>query len=370
MKYVVISVALSAGATAFAVQGTASDPMTVRNGTIIGDLGAKLDGHMTAIAKDGFAGVVLVATDGHVVLANGYGLADRGKSIPYTTDTVFDVGSITKQFTGAATLKLEMEGKLATTDAINKHFKDVPEDKKDITLHHLLTHTAGFVDSLGDDYEAVSRDDFIQLALRSKLQAPPGKRYRYSNVGYSLLGTIIETVTGKRYETYLHDRLFKPAGLLRTGYLIPMWKPGELARGYHKDKDWGTPRDHLWASDGPHWHLRANGGVLSTVGDLYRWHVALEGGSVLSDAAKKKYFAPHVAEGPLTKSYYGYGWSIATTPRATQLITHNGGNGVFFADFRRYVDEKTVLIIASNVAEKSAESVSQALARMIFPRAP
>lgn len=184
----------------------------------------------------------------------------------------------------------------------------MPEDKKEITLHHLLTHTAGFKDSLGGDYDKIDRDAFVKLALASKLRFKPGKSYSYSNVGYSLLGAVIEQVTGLSYEVYLHDSLFKPAGMTKTGYVLPKWGKGELARGYQKDQDWGTPLDRAWAEDGPHWHLRANGGLLSTVGDLYRWSVTLQGEDVLSKEAKQQQLAPHVSEGLLGGgNHYGYG---------------------------------------------------------------
>jgi gamma-glutamyltranspeptidase/glutathione hydrolase len=108
------------------------------------------------------------------------------------------------------------------------------------------------------------------------------------------------------------------------------WMPNELAHGYLRDgKDWGTMRDKPWDSDGPYWHLRANGGILSTAGDMYRWHLALLGETVLPKSAKDKYFKPHIPERPVGVSHYGYGWVIDQTPRGTTVITHNGSNGIF-----------------------------------------
>lgn len=132
----------------------------------------------------------------------------------------------------------------------------------------------------------------MNLTFESKLLAPAGQAYEYSNVGYSLLGAIVEIVTGASYERYLHDHLFEPAAMRKTGYVIPQWGADELARGYRGDEPWGTPRDHPWAEDGPFWHLRANGGILSTASDMYRWHVALLGEKVLSRKAKVKLFEP------------------------------------------------------------------------------
>jgi CubicO group peptidase (beta-lactamase class C family) len=337
----------------------------VVNGTVESELATKIDRRFAELADKNFSGVVLVAQKGKVILAKGYGFADRARKVPYTTDTVFDIGSITKPFTGAAILKLEMENQLKVTDPISKFFKDTPEDKRDITIRHLLTHTAGFKDSLGNDYDKIGREEFVKLALASKLRSKPGSSYSYSNVGYSLLGAIIEQVTGSSYEKYLHEHLFKPARMMKTGYVLPKWGKDELAHGYQKEKDWGTPRDHAWADDGPYWHLRANGGLLSTVGDLYRWSLALQGEEVLSNEAKAKQFFPHVSEGFLSGgSHYGYGWSIGKTKHGTKVWEHNGSNGIFFADFRIYPEDQIVLILATNSTGLWYMSELSNLARM------
>lgn len=330
-------------------------------------LGVELDGQMRRLAEKGFSGILFVARGGRVVLKKGYGTADREAAAPYTAETVFDVGSITKQFTGAAVLKLEMQGKLSTADSLSKYLKGVPADKAGITLHHLLTHTAGLVPALGRDYDGLSRDEMVKKAMASKLLAAPGVRHEYSNVGYSLLAAVVELASGQSYERYLRENLFAPAGMTETGYLIPKWKREKLAVGYGKDGGrWGTPLDHPWDKDGPYWNLRGNGGILSTVGDLYNWHLALEGEKVLSKEAKAKYFAPHVREEPGGVSFYGYGWVVQKTPRGTSLIWHNGGNPFFFADFRRYTDENVVLIVATNSGAQLWENSSVPIFRAIF----
>ncbi|MBC7187327.1 MAG: serine hydrolase, partial [Calditrichaeota bacterium] len=154
-----------------------------------------------------------------------------------------------------------------------------------------------------------------------------------------------------------------------TGYVLPSWKEGQLAHGYRGARDWGTLRGHPWASDGPYWHLRANGGILSTVTDLYKWHLALEGGRILPDSLRALLSHPFVREGPDADSFYGYGWSISTTPRGTRLVGHNGGNGIFSADFLRFLDEGVVIICLANVAGKPAWQVSQTVARILFGEA-
>ncbi|MBD3412901.1 MAG: serine hydrolase [Candidatus Aminicenantes bacterium] len=330
------------------------------------NLTAKLEEYMLYAEKAGFSGSVLVAKDSEILMAQGYGWADKENKIPFTASTVSSIGSVTKQFTGAGILKLQMMGKIRHQDPITKYFKDVPEDKKDITLHHLLTHTAGFPGAIGPDFDPVSRDEFIEMAMQTDLKRKPGTLYEYSNVGYSLLGIIIELVSGKPYEQFLFEHLFFPAGMTQTGYLIPDWDKNKLAHGYRGDRDWGTLLDHPWLDSGPGWHLRANGGILSTVQDMYKWHKALEGTEVLGEKEKHLFYHPHVREGEDADSFYGYGWALFTTPRDTKLIAHNGGNPYFSADFLRYVDEDVVILVLANTNSYRAWKVSEALARVVF----
>jgi CubicO group peptidase (beta-lactamase class C family) len=328
-------------------------------------LGAALDAYLERTVPFGFSGVFLVARGGEVILEGGYGLADREAGTPVTPETVFDIGSITKQFTAAAILKLEDEGRLSTDDPIGRWLPDVPADRAGITIHHLLTHSSGLTGDLGGDYQVMPRDTLVRRALASELEAAPGERYDYSNLGYSLLGAIVEVASGLPYERFLHDRLLRPAGLEQTGYMIPAWTPQRLAVGYRGGQRWGTPLDHAWADDGPWWNLRANGGILSTVGDLHRWHLALEDDRLLSAGARRKMTEPHVSEG-FGDSHHGYGWAVSTTPRGTRLVAHNGGNGYFFADFLRYLDEDVVVLLATNRADGPASTISRRVIDAVF----
>lgn len=307
---------------------------------------------MQQLTEQGFSGTILVAKKGKVILANGYGLADREENISNSPQTVFTFGSITKQFTGAAILKLEMQGKLKTIDKITKFFNNVPKDKKDITLHHLLTHTAGFKSDYADDFDPVGREEYMEKMFSARNRTDPGERHRYSNAGYSMLGAIVEKVSGQSYDQYLRDNLFIPVGMNDTGYLLPDWDKSRLAQGYTADGKWGTLLDKNWDTDGPYWNLRANGGIMSTVLDMYKWHLALLDDTVLNKKARRKLFKRHVAEDDSGNWHYGYGWAIATTERDTTLITHNGGNGIFFADFRRYIDEDIVFIYTCNYVDE------------------
>jgi len=315
------------------------------------------------VAAD-FHGNVLVTKGGAVVLRKGYGMADRENGVSYDADTVFSVGSITKQFTAAAILKLEMQGKLHVEDAIGKYLPGVPEDKRAITLHQLLTHTSGLESDFAKDYDPVSRDEYVKRILASKLRTKPGASFYYANSGYSLLGAIVELASGAPYETYLRDNLFLPAGMRETGYKLPHWPPAKIAVGYHDGKRWGRITEKPWAADGPYWALRANGAIHSTLDDLVRWNTALSNDTVLSAVERAKMFQAYISEGAGAETSYGYGWTIGKSAWGGRLIEHNGGNGTFFADFLRYVDDDIVVILSTNDSEVRGGRISHAVGRM------
>ncbi len=310
----------------------------ISGGEIVrGELGEKLDTYLTRITPFGFSGALLVAKDGEVVLNKGYGMAIRSEDIANTSNTVFSTGSITKQFTAAGIMKLEMMGKLDTEDLLSKYFDNVPEDKKDITLHHLLTHTSGVVGGVGGDFEKALRDETVQKVFDEPLHFDPGEEFSYSNAGYSLLAAIIEKVSDQPYEEFMHSNIFKPAGMGFTGYRIPEWTKKVVAHWYVGDKDNGTPLEKPY----PYWNYIGNGGILSTTMDMYRWHLALLGNDVLSDEAKTKIFTPFLNE-------YGYGWDVLEREMGT-LIQHDGGSMLgCSAEMRRYIDADIVTILFCN----------------------
>lgn len=335
-------------------------PDTPRQHPELPALGDKLDGWLVAA---GFKGNALVSKGGKILLRKGYGMADRENNVPYAADTVFDVGSITKQFTAAMILKMEMLGRVKTDDSIARFFVDVPLDKVTITLHQLLTHTSGLESDFAGDYDPVTTEEYVRKIFKSKLRSKPGEKFYYSNAGYSLLGMIIESVTGWPYDKALRMNLFEPAGMSETGYKLPAWPASKIAVGYQDGKRWGRINEKPWDKDGPYWALRANGGVLSTLDDMLRWDKALAGDKPLNAAAKEKLYGRHIKENA-GDSYYGYGWSIGTSPWGTRVIEHNGGNGVFFADFLRYPDDELVVILSTNDSEIKGGRISHGLARL------
>ncbi len=317
----------------------------------------QLNAYLQKTANKGWSGSVLVASQGKILLENGFGDADRDAKRKQTAETIFSIGSVTKQFTAAAIMKLVEAGKLSTDDALGKYFKEAPADKAGITLHQLLTHTAGFPGAIGDDYDNLNAEQFAKLAFQTPLNAKPGEVYDYSNVGYSLLGIIVERVSGMGYEAFLREKLWLPAGMKRTGYLAPGFKKEELAVGYRNGERWGTALDHPWLPDGPGWHLRANGGVLSTVGDMHRWYLALRNGVVLKKELVDRMWSPLVAEGPEGHSHYGYGW-VVQQAEGRRIIWHNGGNSVYNAIMAFDPASDLCMVISSNSNDWISDDIS------------
>ena len=310
----------------------------------------KVDSYVRTAVQAGFSGAVLVAKEGKVILHHGYGLADREKNIPVRKETVFDIGSITKRFTRAAILKLEEQGKLKRSDPLTTFFEDVPKDKAGVTVEHLLEHTAGlheYHDTTGD-FEEMDRKKAVKTILNQKLRFKPGDREAYSNSGYTLLAVIIELASGQSYSSFLKKNLFKPAGMNRTGfYRDPLWKEDEVAVGYEGKTIGKKNSPHYW----PHmtWALVGGGGMVSSVGELYKWIQALEANKVLSEKAKEKMYDP---EG---------------SPMA-----YAGGNDFgFSAVVFEYPMEKNYIIVATNAhANMSAPSLGRQISLILKGKEP
>lgn len=305
-----------------------------------------LVGYTQVLADNGFSGATLIAKDGDVVFSEGYGLADEANKVPNTRETVFDTGSLSKQFTAAAILHLEEQGLLQLTDTLPQFFEHVPAEKANIAVHQLLTHTSGLTPYVYEsDFEKMSREEAVQAALDSELELDPGEKYMYSDTGYGLLAAIVEIVSGQAFTEYLHQNLFEPAGMDSTGfYNEQKWADLTVAHGYNNDKDLGS----AGSRPGPYWGLLGFGGVLSTVGDLHCWHLALEENSMLSAESTEKLFTPYTDEDNNGESYYGYGWVIMDDPDFGQIIWHDGATDSQNAIFIHAVDHDLFVIVLTN----------------------
>jgi len=306
------------------------------------------------VAGLGFSGAVLAVKDGQILLRDGYGWADEKRQIPNTPETIFDIGSITKVFTAVAIMQLEEKGKLKTSDPITKYFREVPSDKSAISLHHLLTHTSGlehedFYDQSPEQIRLILRDreKFIHRILSFPPAFKPGERRLYSNFGFSFLAAIVEQLSGKSYEEYLRDNIFKPAGMTSTGYTLPNWNRHRVAHGYNDGPtDFGFPWTTQWSGKIIPWDLLGNGGLLSNVDDMYKFAIALAGQKLLSESTTNKMFTVYYPDRD-----QAYGWFVSKTEKGNHVVISHPGDAVpqgWNADFRWYKNDNCVAIVLTN----------------------
>ncbi len=324
---------------------------------------AQLNARQTESAREflrrldalGFDGVVVASVKGKPALAESCGYADRERRIEWSPEIVSTIGSITKPMTGVAILKLQEQGELDVQDPIADHIEGVPEDKRSITIHHLLTHSSGITEPRLGDHDPVTREEYLAMVFDAPLESAPGERYSYSNAGYSLLAAIIEFKSGMSYEQWMQAEVFEPAGLERTGYKLADWSDSTLAIAYMDGERWGTVVERPMADDGPYWALRGNGGIHMPASEMLLWAEALMDGEIISEESLELAWTPHVDEsnGQGGGSYYGYGFVVQETPMGT-LVTHNGGNGRHGADLLLVPDRDLVLFAQSNVIADSS----------------
>ena len=326
-----------------------------------------LDTYFNDNVRNGFSGSVLIAKEGNILLSKGYGYADRKAKTPNTSKTVFDIGSNTKQFTATAILKLVALNKINLSDTLPVFFEDTPEDKEQITIHQLLTHSSGLESySSGNDFEPIAKTDFLNQVFSSELISDIGTSYNYSNIGYSILAIIIEQVSGQQYEEFVNQYLFEPAGMAQTGYLLPEWDSGQIAKGYRNSfQDIGTMID-LYKEHGITWHLKGNGGINSTTEDMYKWYKAMKENIIIPESLKEQQFKPHVVSSIEWNSYYGYGWGVTETSRKTKVISHSGANPAYYSDILWFTNDDVFIIYCSNVRNKEIEYLAWDFQNIIF----
>jgi D-alanyl-D-alanine carboxypeptidase len=311
----------------------------------------------TALGR--FSGSVLVARDGREVFAQGYGLADRARGEAVTADTRFDIGSLSKQFTAAAILRLESEGKLSVHDPVSRYLPEYPRPAGDqITLHHLLTHTSGLpslgrrgqLENVKEDCSPRTLDELIAFSKDLPLDFAPGAEHRYSNSGYTLLAAVVQRVAGVPFDDYLRTALFEPAGMRATGRILPGDETAGVAVGYTGYAPDVKPRDCVHAS----WHT-GGGGLHSTARDLLRWDQALAAGRILPPAQLAEFYHPHVQTGRAGRAY-AYGWERFAV-HGRPVIHHNGGTEGFIAEFMRFPDDGLLVIVLANYLPDLAVNV-------------
>jgi CubicO group peptidase (beta-lactamase class C family) len=331
-----------------------------------------INGYLEDLEKNSnFSGGLLIIRKGEKIFSKGYGWADKENKIPFTSATLASMGSITKSFTAVAILKLWEKDKIELTDPLKKFFPTVPPDKANITIHQLLTHSSGFTEFLENDqgdYEKIGTRKYLHRAFTQPLAFAPGSQSIYTNVGMSILGIIIEKISGLTYEAFLQKEILNPVGIKNIGYQYPVRKGVQIAHGYQKGVDWGTHQGHFKkAGGGPYWNLKANGGLEASLDEMYLWIKAISTHQILSIATTEKMFYPHVVEAGTDSFYYfGYGCNISTSRRNTKVIDNGGSNGIYFARILRLPEEEVEFYMVTNESSIGTNRVLPNITQLYF----
>jgi CubicO group peptidase (beta-lactamase class C family) len=337
----------------------AQDP--VRIDVKLGPTAEAINDDLLRRAKAGFNGAIVVEKDGKVVLKAGYGWANRAQQLPFSTSTIAQVGSLTKQFTAAAIVDLSFKNKLLLTDPISKYLNDVPPTAKSITIHQLLTHTAGLVENCGPDFDRITRSEMISRCLTNV--KPPGQ-FLYSNLGYSLLAAVVESVTHKQLDNYLTEHFFKPLKMSSTGYFFPDSVRGRMAVGYTALGTNPPISDRLKSMGDAFWNLKGNGGIQGSVDDMYLWYRALSEGPIISKAIRTSLMTGHVTRDDGIK--HGYGWFIRERADGqVEQVSHTGSDGVFLSVFVWRPIDRSFFYLVTNNRDKGGPDLARTILEIV-----
>jgi len=301
---------------------------------------------------------IAVVRDGTVVLAKGYGLANVEHQVPVKPETIFQSGSVGKQFTATAVMMLVEEGKVGLDDPITKYFPDGPEAWKTIKVRHLLSHTGGTTDYPADfdfrkDY---TEDELLKRAEAIPLAFEPGAKWSYSNLGFVLLGILIHKVSGKFYGDFLQERVFKPLDMTTARIITEADIVPNRAAGYRLEK--GALKNQEWVS--PSVNTTADGALYLTALDMAKWDAALYTEKLLKKSSLDQMWTPtKLNDGKSTQ--YGFGWSLGDV-RGNRIVEHGGAWQGFKAYIARYVDKKLTVVVFANLAQADPGKLAHGVA--------
>jgi D-alanyl-D-alanine carboxypeptidase len=308
-------------------------------------------------------GVALVIVkNGKPIKTAAYGLANLELNVPVKPETVFEIGSITKQFTAAGILLLAQEGKLSVDDKIGARLANIPDAWTNVTIRHLLTHTSGIKSYTGlDGFQLTKRltqSQFIRAIGRQPMEFAPGQSWKYCNTGFSLLGYIIENVSGKNYWDFMSERIFQPLGMNATTNRLPGLIIPNRASGYEQTNQVHINRDYDLTE------VFSAGAIASTVDDLAKWNASLDGETILTATSKEQMWTPaKLDDDKPTK--YGFGWYVDKV-EGHMNIGHGGSTSGFSATIQRFPDDKLAIIILTNTDESVATPMAKKIATFFF----
>ncbi len=317
-----------------------------------------------AVPAEGSGVAALIARDGKIVFQGGFGLADIASKTPVTTETKFRIGSVSKQFTACAILKLAEQGKLSLDDTLDKFYPDFPR-ASDVTIKQLLTHTSGihsYTDKkefLGRVKEPIEPAKLIEWFRNDLPDFVPGKGFHYNNSAYFLLGEIAAKVSGKPFADHLRETFFEPLGMKSSGIFMNATPPENMALGYSLVGEKLEPAlnwDMSWAGGA--------GAMYSTVGDLFLWNEALFGGKVLNEASLKAAITPVELQADVDGMKYGYGLILSEMKRLP-AIGHGGGLNGWSSDLLRLPEQHCTVVVLTNALPAPPKLTPGVISRLL-----
>lgn len=314
-------------------------------------LSEKIDSQVKKYVRDeNFQGAILVARKGQIVFKNAYGFADREKRLKNTIETKFLVGSLTKSFTAVTVMQLVEAGLMDLNAPLKKYIPNLKDElAKNLTLHFLLKQQSGIAPSFDDltnfENENITSQELLDIINKTSLSFPPGTKYEYSNLNYTLCAIAIENVTGKSFVQVLRERTFTPLEMQNSGIERASKMPEAQAKGYRKTSS-GIENDENVVA-----YALGAGDIYSTVEDILKWEQAIFGGKFLSKQSKKLLFDGADKD----FGYYGYGFRVQPYQRDLEykntgvLIRHGGTMDGFMSNFHHYLDDDLTVIVLGNI---------------------
>ncbi len=306
---------------------------------------AKIIDYINNYSKDNeFNGAILVSDGSNIILNKAFGMADYDNNIENTTQTVFEIASLTKQFTATAILMLQEKNLLSVQDPLSKYIPDYPDGDK-IKIYNLLNHSSGIHDyvdsaeSIESEKDSFTLEELIELFKNEPLDFEPGTEFGYSNSNYILLGYIIEKVSQKKYEDYIEENILKPLNLTNTGFLSNKDTIKNKAIGYSTIDAKNNEYEKATDEEGP--IIASAGEICSTTEDLYKWEQALFAEKIINRTSLNEMFTPGITS-------YGYGWSIDESVEGNKVVSHIGNLPGYTSYIGRNIYKKYSIIILSN----------------------
>lgn len=308
---------------------------------------------------------LLVVRDGKTIRAQGYGLSNVELQVPVKPETVFQSGSMGKQFAATAVMMLVEEGKIQLDDPLTKYFADAPPAWKEVTVRELLSHTAGFTDypKTFDFRRDRTEAEMLKIVEKIPLAYPPGTKFAYSNLGYLTLGILIHHVTGEFYGDFLQRRIFQPLGMMTTRIISEADIIPNRAAGYRLVK--GELKNQEWVA--PSLNTTADGSLYFSILDLAKWDAALNTEKLLKSSSLQEMWTPAKLKNGLANSdNYGFGWFIDSI-RGHRIIEHEGEWQGFATQISRYVDDHLSVIVLTNIADADPDRIAHQVAGLYVP---